>query len=356
MVHGRMHLRGACRHQEAPTVGEWLEEWLVGKKGLRAATVRSYASHIRLYYRQRIGDIPLDRLRVTDVASVFDYIDDLNAAVTAACASGDPGLREAVKGRRLVGPASCQRIRATLRSAIGAYMRQHPGVLPANVAALAELPPGPRPKGLVWTGERVRSWQQDFEARLAAARAAGGRVDPVRIWVSVPRPCPVMVWTPAQTAVFLQAARRHRLHALWRLITTRGLRRGEGCGLRRCDTDLGIALTTVRWQITQLGWKTVQGAPKSGADDRTVAPDVGTVADIRRHRREHIGSPPEGRLITGRDAASPPGTGPARRAARAMRQRAALYLPLTTTGRRIRWFRTRRVVGRSLPGRNHAQH
>lgn len=117
MVHGRMHLRSACRHQEAgrpsragvraPTVGEWLEEWLVGKQGLRAGTVRSYATHIRLYYRPRIGDIPLDRLRVTEVASVFDYIDDLNEAVSAARVSDDPERCKAVKGRRLVGPASC---------------------------------------------------------------------------------------------------------------------------------------------------------------------------------------------------------------------------------------------------------
>ena len=269
-----------------PTVGEWLQEWPAAKKGIRAGTVRSYEGHIRLYLAPCVGHIPLDRLRVADVASVFDYIGGLNEAVTAASASADPERRKAVKGRRLVGPASCQRVRATLRSAIGAYMRQHPGVLPANVAALAELPPGPRPKGLVWTGERVRSWQRDFEARLAAAREAGGRVDPVGIWVSAPRPSPVMVWTPEQTAVFLKAAGRHRLHALWRLTAVRGLRRGEGCGLHRADTDLSVALTTVRWQITQLGWKTVQGAQKSDAGDRTVALDTVTVADIRRHRRE----------------------------------------------------------------------
>jgi integrase len=296
MVHGRMRLRSTCQRQgtgrllragvRTPTVGEWLQEWLAAKKGIRAGTVRSYEGHIRLYLAPCVGHIPLDRLRVADVASVFDYIGGLNEAVTAALASGDPERQKAVKGRRLVGPASCQRVRATLRSAIGAYMRQHPGVLPANVAALVELPPGPRPKGLVWTGERVRAWQRDFEARLAAARAAGGRVDPVGIWVSAPRPSPVMVWTPEQTAVFLKAAGRHRLHALWRLTAVRGLRRGEGCGLRRSDTDLSVALTTVRWQITQLGWKTVQGAPKSDAGDRTVALDTVTVADIRRHRRE----------------------------------------------------------------------
>jgi integrase len=269
-----------------PTVGEWLEEWLAAKKGLRPGTVRSYGGHIRLYLKPHLGHIPVDRLRVTGVASVFEHIEELNDAITAARKSGDPARRAAVKGRRLVGPATCQRIRATLRSAVGTYMRQHPGTLPANVASLVELPPGDRPKALVWTSARVTAWQEDFDAALAAARAAGGRVSPVDVWVSVKRPSPVMVWTPAQTMVFLDAARKHRLHALWRLIATRGLRRGEGCGLRRPDTDLADAVTTVRWQITQLGWDAVQGAPKSDAGERTVALDADTVADIAAWRGE----------------------------------------------------------------------
>jgi integrase len=95
-----------------------------------------------------------------------------------------------------------------------------------------------------------------------------------------------MVWTPAQTMIFLEAARRHRLHALRRLIATRGLRRGEGCGLRRPDTDLGTALSTIRWQITQLGWDPVQGAPKSDAGERTVALDADTVTDMTIWRQE----------------------------------------------------------------------
>jgi integrase len=269
-----------------PTVGEWLEEWLAGKKKLRPGTVRDYAGHIRRYLVPHLGHIPLDRLRVTDVMALFDHLADLNDAVTEDRASSSPARRAAVKGRRVVGPATCQRIRATLRSAIGSYMRQNPGVLPANVAALAELPPGTRPRALVWTDARVRAWQEGFDARLAPARAAGGRVSPLDIWVSCPRPSPVMVWTPAQATVFLQAARRHRLHALWRLITTRGLRRGEGCGLRRTDTDLAANLASIRWQITQLGWDPVQGAPKSDAGERTVALDNDTVTEIRAWRHE----------------------------------------------------------------------
>ena len=216
---------------------------------------------------------------------MFEAIDELNDTITEARASSDPALRAAVKGRRLVGAATRQRIRATLRSAITTYMKQHPGMLPANPASLVELPSGDRPRPLVWTGERVRAWQKAFEARLAAARARGGRVSPAGIWVSVPRPSPVMVWTPAQTQVFLTAARRHRLFAMWRLITTRGLRRGEACGLRRPDTDLDTATTTIRWQITQLGWATAQGAPKSDAGERQVALDADTVAILSDWRQ-----------------------------------------------------------------------
>jgi integrase len=269
-----------------PAVGDWLEEWLAAKKKLRPGTARSYAGHIRLYLKPHLGHIPIDRLRVTDIAALFDHITELNDAITEARASRSPARRAAVNGRRLVGPATCQRIRATLRSAISSYIRQHPGVLPANVASLAELPAAARPRALVWTGGRVRAWQEDFDARLAAAQAAGGRVSPVDIWISAPRPSPVMVWTPAQTMVFLAEARRHRLHALWRLITTRGLRRGEACGLRRPDTDLDAATATIRWQITQLGWDPVQGAPKSDAGERTIALDADTVTDMTRWRQE----------------------------------------------------------------------
>jgi integrase len=89
-------------------------------------------------------------------------------------------------------------------------------------------------------------------SELQFSANAGDRISPLEIWVFTPRPSPVVVWTPAQTMVFLDAAGRHRLHALWRLIATRGLRRGEGCGLRRPDTDLAGGTTAVRWQITQL--------------------------------------------------------------------------------------------------------
>jgi integrase len=57
------------------------------------------------------------------------------------------------------------------------------------------------------------------------------------------------------------------------------------CGLRRTDTDLSQAVTSICWQITQLGWGTEEGAPKSEAGERQVALDKQTVAVLRAHRR-----------------------------------------------------------------------
>jgi integrase len=206
---------------------------------------------------------------------------------TEARASTDPVIRASVRNLRIISAATKQCIRATLRSALTTYMKQHPGVLTFNAAALVELPSGTRPKPLTWTEERTRAWQQDFQARLAGARtlAGGRRVDPAAIWVSVPRPSPVMVWTPAQTKVFLARARKHRLYALYHLVAFRGLRRGEACGLRRTDTDLIEAVTSICWQITQLGWGREEGVPKSEAGERQVALDKQTVTVLRAHRR-----------------------------------------------------------------------
>src|SRR6266571_4835988 len=82
-----------------PTVGEWLlGEWLPAKKKLRSGTVRSYEGHIRLYWGPQIGHTRIDRLRVADVASVFEAIDEANDAIAEARASGDPNARANIKG------------------------------------------------------------------------------------------------------------------------------------------------------------------------------------------------------------------------------------------------------------------
>ncbi|WP_231618597.1 site-specific integrase [Nonomuraea sp. SBT364] len=270
------------------TVAEWMQEFLRRKRKIDVTTRRSYEAHIRLYFTPYLGDIRLDRLRVSDVAGMFDAIEEFNDVIINAHASGDPEERAKVRYRRPVGPATMHRIRATLRHALNIAIRQD-RLIDFNPAAVVELPDAERPKALVWTDERVAAWNRDLQDRLAVERRRRGarlsRATMINLYASVPRPSSVMVWTPSHTYAFLAQAAPHRLSALYRLIALRGLRRGEAVGLRWKDVDLTAGTAGVHWQITQLGWETVQGKPKTEASDRTIALDEDTVTALRMHRK-----------------------------------------------------------------------
>lgn len=134
---------------------------------------------------------------------MFDAIDEHNHAIIQARGSHDPKLRASVNGQRVVGAASKQRIRATLRAALNEAIRRQ--LITINVAGFVELPSGRRPKALVWTPERVARWQATGE-----------------------RPSPVMVWTPQQTGHFLDYASGDPLYPLFHLAAFQGSRWGPG--------------------------------------------------------------------------------------------------------------------------------
>jgi integrase len=159
------------------------------------------------------------------------------------------------------------------------------------------LPSGKSPRALVWTPERVTEWRrthhahiEELETRLRRLTAqdrtqrCGSRAKRLDAYISAPRPSRVMVWTPALARTFLERAERHRLYALYYLITFRGLRRGEACGLRWSDLDLDRGVATVRWQITQNGACISEGKPKSAAGEGQVVLDKATVKVLRAHK------------------------------------------------------------------------
>ncbi|WP_435798183.1 hypothetical protein [Streptomyces decoyicus] len=83
--------------------------------------------------------------------------------------------------RRIVTPATRQRIRSTLRAALNAAIAQQ--LITFNPASHVELEASKRPKALVWTEKRILHWKRTCE-----------------------KPSPVMVWTPEHTGLFLDHA------------------------------------------------------------------------------------------------------------------------------------------------------
>ena len=109
----------------------------------------------------------------------------------------------------------------------------------------------------------------------------------------------VHAWDAATLRSFLEASRESndRLHALWVLLATTGMRRGEALGVRWSDVDLDAGRLRVVQTITQVRSKVTIGEPKTAKGRRSIALDDGTVAVLRAHRKLML----EERLLVGPD-------------------------------------------------------
>lgn len=268
----------------ALTVADWLDTWVASKK-TRRKTTQGYESHIRVHLKPGLGHYRLDRLNVGHVQDFFDGMDETNEVIAAENAARREQEQRAKWGKQsrppahesarlaaereklaamppyrlITGPATKQRIRATLRTALnGAIKRQ---LITFNPAAHIELESGKRPKAVLWTDQHVAHW-----------RATGQK------------PSAVMVWTPAQIGAFLDEAESSRLYAFFHLIAFRGLRRGEGVGQDAANVDLDGHSITIAKEIVVDGWTPREDVPKTDGSAATIALDSVNVAVLREHR------------------------------------------------------------------------
>jgi integrase len=230
------------RTTQAWTVGRWLRYWLTIRTSIRPSTLRSYQHHVDAHLIPHLGRLQLDELAGRHVAAMFRTI-----------AATDTG-----RGRPPT-PGTLHRIRATLRAALNAAVRE--GLRPDNPARHVGLPGPRRPHAEVWTNQQITAWREQGQRPIVA------------------------VWTPQQLAAFLAAVADDRLHAMWWLIALRGLRRGEAAGLRWCDVDLDGGTLTITQQRIAYGRTVHVGPPKTAASRRTLPFDRATIRLLREHRR-----------------------------------------------------------------------
>lgn len=94
---------------------------------------------------------------------------------------------------------------------------------------------------------------------------------------------------------FLVSVEADRLHALWRLLLTTGMRREEVIALRWSDIDLQASTVTVEWAFAKVGKRWVWKRPKShprarhNAGCRKLALDAKTVAALKAWRSAQLG-------------------------------------------------------------------
>ena len=272
------------------TVAEWLDRWMSNKK-TRPTTNNGYASHIRVHLKPRIGHLRLDRLGVGHVQEMFDAIADESDVIRAEnearreqearCKWSKPGRPPAKERPRLAAEraklaemkpyrktntaATRHAIRRTLRAALNKAIAEQ--LITFNAAKHVELGSGARPKGLLWTDERVARWRKTGE-----------------------KPGPVMVWTPEQLGAFLDEAESSRLYAFYHLISHHGLRRGEGVGADwdNANLDAEQPRLDVLTELVVDGWTPIETAPKTDSSMSSVMLDRETVAVLKEHRVQQL--------------------------------------------------------------------
>ncbi|MEE1786989.1 tyrosine-type recombinase/integrase [Streptomyces sp. SP17BM10] len=266
------------------TVAEWLDRWLAGRKRLRVTGYKRYECDVRVHLKPHLGHLRLDKLRVHHVDAMFDSINETNILIQEQNAQRR-AIQDELKGipnrgaenrarrkwlraqldqmppfRRITGLNTQPHIKATGRAALNVAIAQQV-LSPFNPFEHVELLPGTKPKALIWTDERIARWQET------------GR-----------KPSPVMVWTPEQTAAFLNFVSEDRLYMFWRIIAFRGTRRGETCGARWEDLSAAQRSLAIATQLVQDGWDIHEGAPKTDSGIRLLALDNETFDGLQAHK------------------------------------------------------------------------
>lgn len=202
-----------------------LEQWLPAKRvNLRPSTWDGYRRKIELHVVPRIGHIPLRRLRVEHVESMYS---ELLSDGRADRAGG-------------LDPKSVLEVHVIVRKALADATRK--GLVVRNVADVAESPKRRRPKRVV------------------------------------------RAWTAPQLQAFLGAARQQRLFAAFWLAATTGMRRSELLGLRWEDLDPGGARVSVHRALVSVAYELHESNGKTSSARRCLDLDPTTLDVLTRWR------------------------------------------------------------------------
>lgn len=216
------------------TVEDYLTEWLATiEPTVRVSTHHSYSRNVRLHVLPHLGDL---RLEVVDAGT-------LNRLYAELLARGNRGHRS---GGGL-SPRTVRYVHTIIHRALKDAVRW--GRLAVNPADVADPP------------------------KMAATR----------------RP-EVTTWPAATVTDFLarSAEEGDRYVALWVLLATTGMRRGEALGLRWADLELDAGQASIRQTVIAVDHKVLFGSPKTAKGQRSVALDAGTVAKLRAHRARQL--------------------------------------------------------------------
>ena len=221
--------RGVLVAPSKATLGSYLlDVWLPARRSsLRPSTAAAYEGVIRNYV---LPDLGRARLQAVDGAALNRlYHRLLTEGRTESRRGLGPGLA----------PKTVRNVHGVLTRAMKDAVRW--GQLQRNPCDTADPPRGRAPEMRAWTGEELRR--------------------------------------------FVKATESHRWAAVWMLMASTGMRRGEVLGLRWSDVDLNGRTVTIRSTRIRYGKTTATSTPKTARGNRTIAIGPATLSALRAWKR-----------------------------------------------------------------------
>lgn len=297
--------RGEYVEPSRQTLGEFLTDWLVAiEPTVRPSTFDSYERNMRNHVIAHIGSTRLAKVDAGVLNGL--YVQLLASGRRLPSRTGRGYSREVIaraielrsEGMSLV--ATAEQLRAEFDEAshitkdtLASLLRRQ-----SERRAIDELPEGLDRRTVNYIHTILHRALKDAVRWGRLARNPADAADPPH---GGQKSDGVQAWDAATLRTFLTKSRESgdRLHALWVLLATTGMRRGEAIGLRWKDVDLDKGRLSVVQTITQTRSKVTIGEPKTARGRRSIALDSATVGVLRDHRKAML----EERLIVGPDFA-----------------------------------------------------
>ncbi len=215
------------------TVGDYMKSWLHQHgHNLKPTTVQSYSANLRNHVLPQLGHIQLQELTAAHLNDFYATLLTQGRVKTGS----DKG-----------GPLSPTTVRY-IATIVGKSLQDalESGLVIRNVAVAARKP--------------------------RTSREANQKVK---------------TWSGPEVARFLESTSEDRLHPLWVLYATTGLRRGEALGLRWEDIDLSRGQASIRHNLVVVRGGLEFGSPKSGRG-RHISLATQTVNALRAWRATQV--------------------------------------------------------------------
>lgn len=298
--------RGIYVEPSQETVAEFLDHWLVAiRPTLKATTWNGYRSKVRNHIVPYIGGVRLNRVDGGILNELYARLLEGGRRKPSRTGKGySPEVvarAQALRADGLSLQAAADRLQVEFDEAshitkdtLASLLRRQAAyrVDPTIADDSNALDPS--------TVKAVHVvLHKAFGAAVKWERLAKNPVDhadPPRVAVEADH---MQTWTTSHLRSFLgfTASSDDRNHALWVLLATTGMRRGEALGLRWQDTDVDAGRLRVVQTVLSINGKIAVSEPKTARGRRPIALDPSTVAVLRDHRRRML----EERLLVGPD-------------------------------------------------------